>query len=39
MEPEFDKKGEIRSKLIEGFRAEKHLLKTKFTMTKFKINL
>ena len=39
MEPEHDKKGEIRSKNIEGYRAEKYMLKTQFTMTKFKINL
>ena len=39
MEPELDKKGDIRSKLIEGFKAEKFMLKTQFTMTKFKINL
>ena len=39
MEPELDKKGEIRSKPIEGFKAEKYLLKTQFTMTKFKINV
>jgi len=28
MEPEIDKKGEIRSKLFEGYKAEKYLLKT-----------
>jgi hypothetical protein len=28
IEPEMDKKGEIRSKLIEGFKVEKHILKT-----------
>lgn len=39
MDPEIDKKGEIRTKLIEGFKAEKYMLKTQFTMTKFKINL
>ena len=25
--------------MIEGYRAEKYMLKTQFTMTKFKINL
>jgi hypothetical protein len=39
IEPEVDKKGEIRQKLIEGFRSEKHNLKTQFTMTKYRINL
>ncbi len=39
IEPETDKKGEIRTKLIEGFKAEKHNLKTQFTMTKFRINM
>lgn len=28
IEPELDKKGEIRSKPIEGFKAEKYNLKT-----------
>lgn len=35
IEPELDKKGEIRQKIIEGFKAEKHNLKTSFTMTKY----
>ena len=39
IEPELDKRGEIRAKTIEGFRAEKHTLKTQFTMTKFRVNL
>lgn len=39
IEAETDKKGEIRNKQIEGFKAEKHILKTQFTMTKYKINL
>lgn len=39
LEPEIDKKGEIRQKLIEGFKSEKFNLKTQFTMTKYRINL
>ena len=38
MEPEVDKKGQIVSKKIEGFKAEKYNLKTQFTMTKYKIS-
>ena len=37
--PDLDKKGEIIEKSIEGYRAEKHSVKTTFTMTKFKINM
>ena len=39
MSPEIDKKGDLVEKIIEGYKAEKYLVKTIFTMTKFKINL
>jgi len=39
IEPVLDKKGEIVGKAIEGYNAEKYLVKTTFTMTKFKVNL
>lgn len=41
MEPEMDKrrKGEIVSKQIEGYRAEKYNLRTTFTMTKYKLSI
>lgn len=39
MSPEIDKKGEYVEKVIEGYKAEKYLVKTTFSMTKFKINL
>ena len=38
IEAELDKKGETRTKMLEGFKAEKHNLKIQFTMTKFRIN-
>lgn len=28
IDPEIDKRGEIRTKVIEGFKSEKHVLKT-----------
>lgn len=40
MEPELDRrKGDIISRVIEGFKAEKYSLKTTFTMTKYQIGV
>lgn len=39
IEPEVDKRGEIRQKIIEGYKAEKFNLKTQYTMTKYRLSM